>query len=310
MTTSTGFAAPPAELADFFARWRIVGRPPFAQPPCVAPGELRAFVAAWAARTDAGVADEPANANKPLAERLRGFLAACSPLQLRLAASISAPAPESTLDWTERLPDFARLIDVLRPALDAQARLHRAGGRINVWAASDLGRDEMRNSKVLAWLLDRWGSHGQGAELLGALLDRVDMGCEGFPGSKTTDQPYWTSVESCPLGEQDSRIDIEIDGPGLLLFVEVKIDAPETAGQLDRYFALAEAKARGRPWGVIYLTRHGRLPAGCAPGAARGRLASLSWRGLADVVCRYAETLPDCFARTVLRQYAERIRTL
>jgi len=263
-------------------------------------GALWAVRRFWAARTDAGVADEPEKPNKPLAERLREFLAACTPLQLRLAPSISAPAPESTLDWTERLPDLARLIDVLRPALDAQARLHRAGSRINVWTASALGRDEMH----------RWGAHGQGAELLGALLDRVDMGCEGFPGSKTTDQPYWTRVESCPLGEQDSRIDIEIDGPGLLLFVEVKIDAPETAGQLDRYFALAEAKARGRPWGVIYLTRHGRLPAGCAPGAARGRLASLSWRGLADVVCRYAETLPDCFARTVLRQYAERIRTL
>lgn len=265
---------------------------------------LSEFCAEWgrihSSASESSVPDCPVD----LAPRLEHFFSAWR----QLAEPLEPGLPPSATDWAERAPQMADFFRKLGPALRNQTAQRRRGDAINVWEVSHLGRDELRNSKLLAWLLDRHGSHGQGPDLLAALLDRIARHMNGPLGKQAIALPYRTGVESCPLGEKDDRVDIEIDGDGLLLFIEVKIDAPETARQLDRYLNIAKVKARGRPWGLVYLTRHGQLPARYTGSRAHPGLIPVDWPAMAEIIERHTETLPDCFARAVLRQYAAHVR--
>ena len=105
----------------------------------------------------------------------------------------------------------------------------RTGVRANAWRAAGVGKDEMRNSAVLRWLLDGFEDHGQGAAILVAILrqlKRTDL------AELASVHPYWTRVEACPFGEQESRIDIEIESPRFLIFIEFKVRATEYGNHL------------------------------------------------------------------------------
>jgi hypothetical protein len=261
MTISIPFASPLAGLSDFFTAWQglhpIVPVHPVHPVAEVAPelaDRLAAFFTAWTELRNALPSDQPVPG--PLAPLLQRFFTAWKPLQTGVEPQRPAPVIEGAV----RVADMTRFFRNFGPALQARAEHRRLGSGINVWEASGLGWDELRNSKVLAWLLDCRGTHGQGAGILAGLLDCIARKSSEFPVSANTVLPYWTRIELCPWGENGSRVDIEVDGDGLLLFIEVKIGAMETTDQLDRYLAIGRAKARDRPWGVIYLTRHGRLP--------------------------------------------------
>ena len=72
---------------------------------------------------------------------------------------------------------------------------------------------------------------------------------------------------------------------------------------------MGKAKASGRPWGVIYLTRDGRLPSRLKEAETNTRLVAASWRNVITILEQQVEALPDCFARSVLRQFAEHIQS-
>lgn len=297
-----------AGLAEFFSQWQALHPSVPDQPdePVVDAGpelteRLRVFFAGWAEHRLASWSRQP----EPLAPRLQRFFAAWEPL--RPTIELEPPAP--IIDWEQRTAQMKGFFQSFAPALQVLAEERRLGTAINVWKAGDLRRDELRNSKVLGWLLDCRGDHGQGSRILAGLLERIAPKSVEFPQPLNTARPYWTRIESCPLGEKESRIDIEIDGEGLLLFIEVKIDAMETRDQLDRYLALGEAKAGRRPWNVIYLTRHGQLPSRFKEAEANARLVAASWRDVVAVLEQQVEVLPDCFARNVLRQFAEHIQS-
>lgn len=123
-------------------------------------------------------------------------------------------------------------------------------------------------------------------------------------------QPYWTRVETCPFGEQESRIDIEIEGPGFLIFIEVKVQAGETGNQLERYLALAAAKAaEQKRWALIFLTPTGRH---AAAEKLRDKIIPFSWKQLACIVDKHVskEGLSNTPAGTLLLHYAAHARTL
>lgn len=189
-------------------------------------------------------------------------------------------------------------------------KMRRTGDFSNVWRAAGLKRDELRNSAVLAWLLDRHGDHGQGSAILERLLQLLPTYFPNldkeFPNAKNAEGNYWTYTESCPLGEKENRVDIEIDGREFLLFIEVKIGAQETNKQLDRYLGIGSYKAQGRPWGVLYLTRDGHLPDRFAD--EHPELVPIKWKWVASILEAYTKG-QSSFASHFIRQFADHIRT-
>lgn len=127
------------------------------------------------------------------------------------------------------------------------------GMKVNVWKTANLGRYEVRNSKVLRWFLDMYEDHGQGSFFLKALYDSLGWDKSSFPFPSV----YRATEECCPLGDESERVDIEIESDEMLLFIEVKIDALEGKEQLKRYHDVAKIKAGSREWKIIYLTKDG-----------------------------------------------------
>ncbi|MEX0958325.1 MAG: PD-(D/E)XK nuclease family protein [Burkholderiales bacterium] len=218
---------------------------------------------------------------------------------------------------------FNQFIQDIRIPFDALRESRRLGSAMNVWRTAQLNRDELRYSAVLAWLLDCREDHGQGHDILVRLLDRLEtkkhrtsLTTRSFPTSGDVQQGrYWTMVENLPMGERDSRVDIQIENDAFLFFIEVKIDAAETNYQLDRYLARGERLAGKRPWGVLYLTTHGFGPLTNdtvkRTATDHANLAFISWKEIATILREHVSGLPQrAFSRHALSQYAELVSNL
>ena len=183
--------------------------------------------------------------------------------------------------------DFLKFFILLRKGVNEDLK---SGNRVRVWEVAKLGNDEMRNSYVLRWLLDYRESHGQKDLFLKALLGWVWNELkvpQCFPScSDLGDGSYWTKVESHPLGEKESRVDIEIGGP-IVLFLEVKVNSRENGDQINRYVERAERKAGNRKWGVLYLTKTGKPP---ADPSVRDRIVPISWTQISKLFHNLAGT--------------------
>lgn len=180
----------------------------------------------------------------------------------------------------------------------------RRGAEMNVWQQSGLKRNEVRNTAVLAWWLDPQGSHA-----LGDLLIRQFLMCLPSEQSEkllmVLGKGVKVKTESLPLGEKENRIDIEIEGPELLLFVEVKIDAGEGHEQLARYQALIERKQKiygPQKSAIIYLTRYQQDKRSTV-------VENITWEQLADNF--RSVNLPDDakLTQSLLLQFCDHIET-
>lgn len=188
---------------------------------------------------------------------------------------------------------FSRLYDENR----------RFGNGMNIWKVAQVGEDELKNSAILAWLLDHNGSHGQGKLFLAHFLELLKQNGNISFQNISLDKPYWTRVESLPLGDIESRIDIEIEGEQFLLFIEVKINAAETNDQLDRYINMANKKAGDRPWAVVFLTRNGRRPSN---ESLHDIVIPIRWHQVQKLVRDHTRSLPEeLITSTILRQLAD-----
>jgi hypothetical protein len=128
----------------------------------------------------------------------------------------------------------------------------QSGLGFNPWMVANIKRDEVRNSSILAWLLNPHGNHGLGALLLRSLLQGVPD--HGFSIELDGSSRCMVRTESSPDGDSSNRVDIEIDADHFYLLIEVKIGAPEGTDQLSRYGALCEQRAGARPWAIFFLT--------------------------------------------------------
>lgn len=196
--------------------------------------------------------------------------------------------------------DIARLFDQLRPLVDAE-RVN--GNLIDVWHLAGVGRDELRNARLLAWLLDERETHAHGDTIVRAWLCALNQRSP----RPWLDPTCWigsidVSVECCPLGDTESRIDIVMECARAIAFVEVKVGAPEGDRQLERYRKLAAAQARARGHstaGVIYLT-----PLRTSVGGADDLVTS-SWHEFAELLRRRERaTSSRSFADRVIEQLA------
>lgn len=150
----------------------------------------------------------------------------------------------------------------------------------NPWVVAGLERKELPNASALTWLLDPSGSHGLGSKPLKALLSLlIDCGADTFP----LDYQAWCGIakEILPTGNQQNRVDIEIDADTFYLLIEVKINAGEQQDQLQRYQHEAISRAGKRPWAILFLTPQGRPPSSGDCDLTQ-HLLSLSWHRLAS----------------------------
>lgn len=186
---------------------------------------------------------------------------------------------------------LAPIVEQLRSAL-AEAR--SSGAFFDTWRMGGLGRRELANASALRQLLDPRGDHGLGVMPLEGLFDALVEAASNCP--RPTDLRRATAQVECrPLQSERDRVDLVIDHPELLLFIEIKIDAIEGRDQLDRYAQTAEQLAHftGRPaWRVVFLT----------PRALRittPDVISLRWHALATALRRrLSDTLTGSDART------------
>jgi hypothetical protein len=184
----------------------------------------------------------------------------------------------------------------------------KSGAMLNVWRAAGLGSDELRNSQVLAWVLDKFGDHGQGSTFLEGLVALAGHQLAGVSPEIVSKNNYWTRLESLPFGDLASRMDIEIESPEFLIFIEVKVRAPETGNQLERYVDLAIKKAARKPWFVIFLTTDRRKPAN---NSLHNKIVSLSWKDIANLLDSH-NTSAHCnsFTGRIFQQLADHFRHL
>ena len=174
--------------------------------------------------------------------------------------------------------DFLRLL----PSAVAQARA--AGAFIDVWSVAGLGRQEVRTTAVLGWLLDARGTHGLGDVILGGLLDSLTLRGYRGPDRKSLAAGYSVRKEFCAFGERENRLDLVVEGREFLLIFEVKIDAPEGHDQLERYIRVARRKAGMRNWHILYVTQ-------TRPKEERDGVTHLRWQ---DVARAIRQATADC----------------
>lgn len=241
-------------------------------------------------------------ATQPLAELLPGFFDA-------YAKTRSTPENMSLAEW---LPSFFDSFSTCRVQIGVPAAprvaidpdglasflasleqpliASRQGAySFDPWEVAGLGNDEVCNTGVLAWLLNPRGSHGLAYTGMNGLLTAVNRHFQSVFHRDFSTQPgrfCRVRTEINPNGEIDDRVDIEIDAENFYLIVEVKIKAPEQAGQLERYCRQAEERAAGRPWAVVFLTPQGRESNSAGKYADSHRIVALSWKKLASALER------------------------
>lgn len=209
-----------------------------------------------------------------LPERLTSFLAAYKNLREDIPPPVSKP--ERVTDPL-RTKDLERFFDDFR---GQYSNLKKEGAFIDLWEVACLGRDELRNTSVLAWFLDPTASHGFGAEVFHAWISSLPLPEKLAAILNSRPENYRVSTEICPLSNQKNRFDIEVDGNGFYLCIEVKIGAGEGDQQLERYREATGQRACGDEWALIYLTPN--PPPDLA--IQDGRLVSSTWKDVSRSV--------------------------
>jgi hypothetical protein len=258
---------------------------------------------AWAAETAAG---------------LRRYVTAAATLEIRAAAGTAglrrffdraAPLLRTQAAGTGEVtaqpaapplePD--RLRRTLTTLAEPLRRARPATLPLNVWSVAGLNRDELRNAAVLAWFLNPRGGHGLGEAFLAAFFAEVARQTPGWPSDLGDLSLTKIAVEDWPLNSTTDRVDISLEGPDFVIFVEVKIGAPEGKTQLDRYGDQVQrkAKALNRTHAqLIYLSPR-------KPRHERPDLASITWRA----VERALAALPrQTLGGSLAAQFAQHIR--
>lgn len=210
-----------------------------------------------------------------MAAKLLLFFQQIAPL---LPIGASTP-PATQLNPTE-LRDWLASLD--QPIDQAK----QSGRGFNPWKIANIKRDEVRNSAILAWLLNPNGNHGLGKLALDALLRGIPE--LGLSEALNTSNWCFVRTESNPDGDCSNRVDIEIDAENFYLLIEVKIDASEGVDQLSRYGALCEQRAASRPssylWAILFLTPKRSTPK--TAGNYAHKIHSVSWLQVAQWLSR------------------------
>lgn len=181
------------------------------------------------------------------------------------AQNVQAPAPVGAED----LNLFRRLVmarpeDLRRRLLGANVQRLRGLDRdqraalraleVSPDLLSPLGelRYEPAHSRLLGYFMDRRRVPGLAEPLLGEMLAMIDA-----PAEAADDDSVSAAVVSTEVVIPGGRVDLQVESPSLLAFIEVKVDATEGPSQLRRYRTALDARAGGRATVLAFLTLPG-----------------------------------------------------
>ena len=152
------------------------------------------------------------------------------------------------VEFTHSFHRLAEIVD------DSKESANRLGERFNIFSILGVHRDENRtHSRYLAELLSPTGKHGEGSRFLDAFVKDV------LKLSSSMSGPIKVTRELAT--EDQRRVDIVVDSSGLIIGIEVKIDAGDQDAQLHDYYRELNHRARGEKAAVlVYLTLDGKPP--------------------------------------------------
>lgn len=209
------------------------------------------------------------------------------------------PTPPKPATATEAMTTFLK---ALREHCIADRTTDRTS---NIWAIAGVGRNELRTTAILAWILDSGQDHGFGDAVLAALLDRVKA---QLPPDFRLGENYSVLKEFCSFGDRENRIDILIEDQNCTFFIECKIDAPEGRNQLSRYVEKARQRATctGRQhWRLIYISR-------IKPQLETPDIIHIQWPDISAAIHAAIEKKghPDTFSSQAFIQFANHVNSL
>ena len=189
------------------------------------------------------------------------------------------------------------------PRLPQLAALLRRPPRFNILSALGVGRQELRHSDLLAFLLDSHKPHGLGNRFARALLDRVAPLLPEALDVRTL------SLAGMTVQREWNSIDILLESPAdkLAVIIENKVDSDEHSDQLGRYYQLVRKHRPG--WRVIgvYLTLDATPPTAESDCKTYVPLGYLEIAAMLSDLADATHVEPD--VQTLLRHYAQLIRS-
>lgn len=162
--------------------------------------------------------------------------------------------PPIAADIRESEPALLSLLDDLK----AFERTQKLDNRFNLFTAIDMINREIKHTKFLAFLLDPSGSHGFGDRFLRAILAAIATEHPSAPLSCL--DAAILDLGTVAVHTERDHFDISIEFPRLnvLLVIENKVDAIESARQLARYSERARARYSHLAFAGVLLTPDGR----------------------------------------------------
>ena len=149
----------------------------------------------------------------------------------------------------------------------------------------EFGRYEVRNCKVLCWLLDMHADHGFGRKFLINLLKNLDQQAGIAEIIRyLTQESFSTNQETLHCGNISERFDIDIKSRNCRLIIEAKVDAAEMydgkTSQLKRYRDILDKSSEPHKC-LLYLTRGCYLP---LDESLHKQVVVLSWKDIAKSI--------------------------
>lgn len=188
------------------------------------------------------------------------------------------------------------------PRLQELADLLKRPRTFNLVTALGLGRQELRHSDLLAFLLDPAQPHGLGDRFARLILARAAaVGPRALPVERL-------QLTRLSVRREWRYIDILLESPDdrLAVIIENKVDADELTHQLDTYYREMELLRPGWTIFGIFLTPTGTLP---AAKHNRARYAPLTYGDVAAALEELEPTAAEPAARLLLAHYAQLIRS-
>lgn len=173
---------------------------------------------------------------------------------------------------------------------------------LNIWKSLALGRDEVKNCRILAWLLDREADHYQESRFLKCLLQASDL----TDYMMYADEKYYVSREDWL--DDSNRVDIIIRSESFNLVIEAKIDAYQNDNQCEKYKNIITNRNPAKKFIGIFLTINGTP-------SNDNDYTSITWKHVYNALDIFSShnhesSCRNEFIRLLSKQYSQHLKSM